>query len=406
MTVVRPGSSGTSYGPFGPMGPYREPGPVERFLGRLVEGLIVGFVILLFGTVALLALGFGLSWLLTSVLVPAGGDALTLLSAFTPPPVDALILEALLGLVVGIGVGLLRYRARVQSRLTEDLVDAVASPEVVSAFRLGASYVAVHALSGLLAGALVGWLGLPLPDLLRGHAEAALAHATPLVTWLVGSGGPGGADGAGLLGLLLLVLVAALLALLAGGAASLGLGGLAAAMASRGAGTVGSSFGLALALTLSRLHEDVPRLSRRPRAEPFTPEVAMRAWWAATFASDADRSAVAEYVQWAVAQGVDPLDPDDERNRKRFCGFVGDQGRAPSQAIWRFAEWLPQGLADQRSPRKAVATDDRLWLDAVAAQVFTPGWVRRTIATGALAGAITGAVQAALAGGLLLLLAR
>lgn len=381
---------------------YREPGRFEGWIGRVVEGVLLGAVVAFFGGMALVGLLAGICSLAAIVMPAARGSAVDFLSAFGQPDLADLLFEALAGAAVGALIGVLRFWRRVKSRRVEEIVDAVATRDVVSAARLGIAYAVAHALVGALAGLLVGWLGLPLPRLLAGQVETVLAHATPVVVWIVG-GGPGGPpEGAGLLGLLVIAFFVAALALLAGAAVTLGAGAIARAMASGAVGMVGKAFGIAFILALTRLGKEARSLPQRPPP----PGRLMFDTAVEEFAHEhrklpQAREQVKDYFRWLRERGVTPAEGLLGEDLKRYDPKT--YGADPPRAVWLFYSWVEQKIWERTRRPGIEATDDRAWLERVGREVFSEGWVTRTFVQGAFAGAITGGLQALLAGTLLLL---
>jgi len=404
-------------GPQGPenrqYGQYHVPGPTEQWIGRVVEVVAIGFGSVVFvGGVLLVLLG-GVYLLAVDVLPAAGGQAVhfvQLIRAYGHPEVADLLFEALAGAPVGALIGLLRFLGRVKSRRVEQVVDAVGNRDVVSAAKLGIFYSAGHAVAGALAGAIVGWLGLPLPKLLAGDVEAVLAHATPVVAWIVGGGAggpPGGPDsaGAGFLGLLVVALVAAVLGSLAGAAATLGVGGMVRAMAMGAAGTVGKAFGIAAVLALTRLGATAQYQRKRPQLPSgwLTLDAAVEKFVHANLDLRRAREQLEDFFLWLREQGVTPTERLPSSWVERYDLVMKARGVDPQLAVRQFFLWVGRESWWRPYPLPVEAADERVWLEKVAFEAFSKGWIVRTLAQGALAGAMIGALQALLAGTLLLL---
>jgi hypothetical protein len=367
-------------------------------------------VVVFAGTALFVVLG-GAYWLAVDLLPAAGGQAVhfaRFIRAFGHPELADLLFEALAGAALGALIGFLRFWGRVKSRRVEEIVDAVANRDVVSAAKLGILYAAGHAVVGALAGAVVGWLGLPLPKLLAGEVEAVLAHATPVVAWMVGggAGGPsGGPGGVGLLGLLVVVLVAVALALLAGAAATLGAATIAREMAVGAVGTVGKAFGIAAVLALTRLGPAAHYIRKRPQLPSgwLTLDAAVEKFTRANLDLPRASEQLEDFFRWLREQGVTPSVRLQSNWIEGYDRVTKARGFDPQGAVWRFNSWVRQESWWRPFELPLAAMDDGVWLDKVASEAFSKGWIVRTLAQGAFTGAITGALQALLAGTLLLL---
>lgn len=198
-------------------------------------------------------------WLLWTFLVPplslAGALAVTTLNGFSGG-LAALATDLAWGVSVGLFVGWMRWLRRKRSGAVETVVEAVASPDIVSSVSLGWMYVALHIGAGLLASLVVWLLGLAFPSqILTGDPMLAGLAYLQASGWIAGGGGGsggGGGNAAFQLVFVLLFLLLVLLPILAGLASALTAISLKGA-ASGALGAAGKSVGLVLFLVLTRI---------------------------------------------------------------------------------------------------------------------------------------------------------
>jgi hypothetical protein len=166
----------------------------------------------------------------------------------------------------------MRWLRRKRSGAVETVVEAVASPDIVSSVSLGWLYIALHIGAGLLASLVVWLLGLAFPSqILTGNTDTMLAGLAYLQAsgWIAGGGGgSGGAGGEAAFQLvfILLFLLLVLLPILAGLASTFTAISLKGA-ASGALGAAGKSAGLVLFLVLTRIRGKL-WLPRPPTPRP------------------------------------------------------------------------------------------------------------------------------------------
>lgn len=311
--------------------------------------------------------------------------------------------DILWGAAAGFFVGWLRWRRSRNSKAVESLVEAVANPDTVSAASLGWRYVLIHVGAGLLAGLIVGLLGLAFPS----HV---FATAPPVgVALILGGGGEGGEGGGGLLILALLFLLLIALPLLGGlaaGAMAFGVKGAA----SGAAGAAGKLAGLALFVVLTRIPLGLPR---RPEPEPRPqqpdpppdPGPFDLDQIVADFLAEgplARRFVIERYKAWLQDRGI----AFDARG-------IGENAPVFKEAVvYDFARCVNYEVARRTPGRKDLRL--RVWEDRVEAweervkkeraayekrlseELFGPGWLKRAFVQGLGVGAFTGAVTALL----------
>ncbi|HEY0430471.1 MAG TPA: hypothetical protein VGC61_01600 [Pyrinomonadaceae bacterium] len=368
----------------------------------------------------LVVLVVGLLWSIsTTVLLPALSLTLTLagttLAGFSDGLTD-LVIDLAWGIGVGLFVGWVRLWKRKRDGAVEKIVDAVATPEVVSSASLGWMYVLMHVGAGVLASLIVWLLGLAFPSqILAGSTDTMLAGLAYLQAsgWLAGGGG--GPDGAGTEAIWQIVLILLFLLLLAlpvlfgfiGAFTAISLKGAA----SGAVGTAGKSLGLVLFLVLTRLrggrfYLPVPPATDdqpvpRPVPEPF--DLAQFIDDFRTRGPAARKRVVDDYFSWLKQEGIEPDAQTIGENAPRY----------KHPGIYELARRLNFELA-QRDPwrvdprleswKKYTEQARTYYEKGLREELFGPGWLKRAVRQGLGAGALSGLVTALLVAAALALL--
>ena len=180
-------------------------------------------------------------------------------SVLQTPQLGALGANLLSGAVVGFVVGLIRMRVR--NSAIEAMVDAVGSPELVTAGRLRAGCAVLHVLLGTIAGSVLGMLQIPpLGQVLRGDLSLLSDPANSLAVALTemgmfnGGGAPPARPEMWVFFILLALLVALITALIALPVV-VSLGALGNALIASSSKAAGSALGTAALLTATGLRE-------------------------------------------------------------------------------------------------------------------------------------------------------
>lgn len=389
-----------------PQGPWwnssRSVGPVEDFLGRMIEKVLSVVIVVFLGGALLIGVIATISWITGQLILPGIRGSFDFLLGFGVPAIDELILALLYGGIFGTVLGFLRYRLRLKKRL-EMALDAFGSYETVSTAPFGLTHVLASAVAGAVAGAMACWLGVPMPRLLDGELKIVVTHLTPLVATIIGGSGSGAGGGEfNWISLIWLVLAAVILSLVACAVAYVGLTKLAYAVSAGAAGTVAKAFGVGLGLALAR---GVPWVrDPGPPRGPLTLENAIPAFlrWASDIPGARDQ--VEGYFRWSRGQGIGPLKSSEA---KRYASIVSLPPYNAIKFLPDFLDWaanrnnLSPELNASDPPRPLPSR--REVLDDLENEVFAKGWIARTITSGALAGAVLGGLQALISGILLFL---
>jgi hypothetical protein len=370
----------------------------------------------------LVAVVFGI-WLLwaitTGVLLPALSLALTLagatLTAFSDN-LTSLVIDLVWGIGVGLFVGWVRWWKRKRAGAVETIVDAVATPDVVSSASLGWMYILMHVVAGVLASLIVWLLGLAFPSqILAGNTDTMLAGLEYLQAsgWLAGGGG--GPDGSGIEAIWQIILILLFLLLLAlpvmfgfiSAFTAISLKGAA----SGAAGTAGKGLGFVLFLVLTRLmgrrfYLPVPPV---PRERPVPPPVPGRLDLTEIIddfkagGSAVRARIVDEYLSWLRGQGIKPDAQTIGENAPRYkqAGIYELARRVnfelarrnPSRVDYHLESWKKE------TEQARAHYEQRL-----QEELFGRGWLKRAVRQGLGTGALTGLVTALLVAAALALL--
>lgn len=326
-----------------------------------------GYVVIL---AALGAVGWGLWAFVVQLLAPALALAGTLVARVEWLNLG---LDALLGAAAGGLAGWLRWRCRRKSEAVESLLDAMADPDA-----LRSRYLWLHVGAGLLAGAIVGLLGIGVSPALPGMI-------------VLGGGGAGGGGGGLLLLALFFLLLVALPLVVAGLSLALaaGLSGAASGAASSG----GKMAGLALFLALTRMKRGLskarpapPRPAPAPDPGPFDLDRIVEDWLSEK--ASKRRGALKRFKAWLEKEGAAFDAAGIGENAPRYKDpHVYDLARRLNYELARrrpgpdprVAEW--EALA-----RRQREEDEKRLFD----ELVGPGWKTRAWIQGLWIGALNG----------------
>jgi hypothetical protein len=314
-----------------------------------------------------------------------------------------LLIDLLLGGVVGLVIGIMRWRWRNRSEVVEELVAAIGSPDIVNAARIGVANAIAHAVAGVAAGlalALVGAHLSGIPDL-----EIVVPGSAASMALGVAGGGPGGTGGfEGLASLLLalftvIVVLSALFGLAAGGGLA-AVGGGAVTGAAQG---VGQGLGAALVLVLTRLWTtELTGEARIARGlHPLTLSEALDSY--ARRPNCSPGPLIGGYFDWLSASGhqVDPASVVHKFVQWRQVLHQRGRGNPP-HVVSEFVQHVERELARRAPEKRLAAANSTPPLAGTAEALLYPGWFRRSLLSGAAAGAMAGALQAMLVAAALL----
>ena len=341
----------------------------------------------------------GLLWVMLAKLPALGG-----LSS----PVLHLLIDLLLGAAAGVIIGVIRWRRRNRSEVAEELVAAIGSPDVLDVARIGWSSALVHAAAGLAAGLAVALVGAHLAGALGGQI-AVPGSAAGAAVQLVGGGGGAGAGGLeSILSFLLsLLIVIVILGALFGAAAASGVAAIAGSTLSGTIHGLGQGLGTALMLALTRLWtSELTQEARIARGlAPLTLPGAVDAYMGQTNATP--RHLVGRYFDWLVANGH-PLDPRSVVDAfPLWARFLRERGRGnPPHEVDRFVSRVRSEMARRAPEKRLTISTGAPALDGTRQTLLYPGWLRRSLLTGAAIGGAAGALQALLVSAALLLLGK
>jgi len=381
-------------------------------LPRLEEGagLFVAIVLVIFAV----CFAAYVLWLFATVLVVpafllAGTIASEVLSGAPSGGLVDLGTDLVWGVGVGLFVGWVRWQRRKRSGAAEAVVEAAASPAVVSSISLGWRYVFLHVGAGLAASLVVWLLGLAFPSQVIGDGADATHAGIEFLRrcgWFAGpGGGPGGTErGAGLLLFVLLVLLLVIIPLLAGSLCAFTAICLEGA-ASGATGGAGKGAGLTLFLVLTRLRGTFS-LPRSPSPE-LPPE-----WLSSLGPLDLDL-VIKDFI------GTGP--PGRETDVRNYLAWLAEEGikvdaRSIGENAPRYKNSVVYDLArrvNYEVARRDPSRESRYMKEArsryewqLRVELFGSGWLRRAILQGLEAGVFPGLLTALLVAGGLAVLSR
>lgn len=180
-------------GPIG-QGPLQGPSSSDSGLaGDIFVGLVQGAIFLVIGILVLALVTYGLAYVAVHAIgftglldAWAGLVVLTVSDGFSAP----LVLESVLfGAIVGVLLALAQFRHRWRQHHHEWIVEALVSPDTLTAVRYGLVCVVLNVVISMLAAWIVSQLGVqfPWPTALGGHGAAVLITGA-----MAGGGGAGG----------------------------------------------------------------------------------------------------------------------------------------------------------------------------------------------------------------------
>jgi len=380
--------------------PQTDPGDGAAHFVVLVGVVVAGWLLWTFATT-----------LLMPALSLAGTLAVTTLSGLNGG-LAHLATDLAWGVGVGLFVGWMRWLRRKRSGAVETVIEAVASPEIVSSVSLGWMYVALHIGAGLLASIVVWLLGLAFPlQILSGNTDTMLAGLAYLQAsgWIAGGGGgSGGAGGEAAFQLvfILLFLLLVLLPILTGLASTFMAISLKGA-ASGALGAAGKSAGLLLFLVLTRIRGKL-RLPRPPTpkpkpAPPPDPGPLDIDRILDDFAAVKGRRAVNDYVSWLKMQGITPDAQTIGQNAPRYKDTVIYE--LARRVNYEMARRDPQRVDFELEAWKKSTDEDRSHYELrLREEIFGPGWLKRAAWQGLGAGVLTGLLTGLLVAGTLAML--
>lgn len=371
--------------------------------------------------------------------VPVAVGLLKGLYLGTWPAFSEILATATLGGLGGLVIGLLRFWRKKSHGVVNELIATAASPDTITALRLGVIAVGFTTALGLLGGALGGALGA---------SPSGLSPDTALALVIGGGGGLGGGGfggaGEGELSLLTLLIAVTLLVILLTTLFSLGLGlvGFSVTKSAVLGGVAGGArgFGELAALMLTRL--GTVRLTAMAHEAPPGP-LATAAIIEAHLAPIADpaqraetKAWIDEYESWIARQPVPPdllgwdspvdryipgaprwreyqeclahyeslpkhqrYSPEweaqhDERVRLRQ---LNDRAKAEKSALELYAGTVRK-MRTARDPSKRMETSDSApTYDGTAATLFHPGSTMAALKEALYSGVYAGAVTAIIA---------
>lgn len=353
------------------------------------------FVLIVFGVVAA-----GVAyWAVTAGVFPALGLAGPILRAvtLTPAALGSIVLNALFGVVLGLGLGWLRLVLTRRRETMEAIVDAVARREVVSAASIGGWFVALHVIVGLAAGVLSGLLGemLPFQALGEGHTSGPASYFYALAGSGGGSGGSGGpASFAGIhvfLAIAILVLVGTVVY---AAIVAVGLGAFAHAATEEAAQTLGKTAGVTLFIALSRLRGERWQVPRRPQhrleptADPLVFEQELQRFVDAGGSAsthDERRRWLDGYLAWLSARGLSRGIESAQANAADYDKETRDPRSLSALGVELAARLRDE--ADRRKPPGSRPDTRAFWEFLLEAN-----WRRRVLAEGVVTGLVTAAM--------------
>lgn len=337
----------------------------------------------------------------TALIFPALGAILWALITHLPSfstliaPGSHLFLDLLFGAGAGLAIGLLRWRWGKRKEVAEELVSAMALPEVVNFQRVELASAALHVAAGMAAGLATAFIGAHLSGVFDSRLIVPDSPAYMASIAAGGAGGFGGADSpvSLLLGLsIVIVLVSIVLAVIVHGSiACVAGGGLSGA--ARG---LGQGVGAATVLALTRLFStELTAEARVARGlEPLTLTRAIDGYTGRPGASL--DPLIERYFRWLMAKGhvVTPesivseygkWSADPERRG-------GNTPRYVDRFVWHVEAELRRRAPTQRLIDPGVAPS----IDSNADTLFYPGWFRKALLAGVTMGAMSGLVEAIL----------
>jgi len=307
-----------------------------------------------------LSLLFGY-WFVTAIWPIAGTQIAQLaLGAITPPAGaegvawSSLIRDAAIGFAVGLVIGAIRYVLRIKNEVVEDIIDAMATPDVLSVSKatLGVLWVLWHGIAGAVAGFVLGWTGMiQLPQLNIGSAPVVLPTAGSAINLLVtnglfGSGGTGPPpEGSHLLIALVIVIVVLLLVIVIGTVVvTATLAAFGKAFASGFVGGVSKHLGINVVLVLTRIWRR--SIARWPNPKNLPP---------LDFGQEVERyidqeqasgqvqrrlARIGEYFEWLQVQHL-PITPTNILQRlPEYLAGLESSGQKPSRVLAAFQRYL------------------------------------------------------------------